>query len=123
MAVRALFRQEFDRFASAQSAALADLTHRAVEWFAEDAGVIFGAIAHHESDLNWSFIVLGRNDQDQFHTLYLDFGFWNCDEARRMLLAKMESLADGEPVLAPRSAESVEHPRTAVRSAFNRHDV
>jgi hypothetical protein len=101
MAIRAMFRQEFDRFASAQSA-LADLTHRAVEWFADDTGVVLGAMTHHESDLNWSFVVLGRNNLGQFHPLYLDFGFWNCDEARRLLFAKMETaLATGEHALAP----------------------
>jgi hypothetical protein len=89
MAIRALSRQEFERFASAQSA-LEDLTAKAVEWFADDSGLILGAIAHHRSDLNWSFVVLSRDCHASFRAKYLDFGFWNADEARRQLFLKMD---------------------------------
>src|SRR5687768_13931429 len=94
MAIRALFRQEFDRFSASQSV-LDDLTSKAVEWFADDTGAVLGAIAHHVSDLNWSFVVLGRNHHADFRAIYLDFGFWNADDARGVLFKKMESaLAD-----------------------------
>jgi hypothetical protein len=90
MAVRALSRQEFNRFSSAQ-ATLADFTSKAVEWFADDTGLVVGAVAHHESDLNWSFIVLSRDADRQFRPCYLQFGAWNVDEARRLLLASMRT--------------------------------
>jgi hypothetical protein len=101
MPIRALFRQEFDRVASSQGT-LADLTSKAVEWFADDSGTVLGAIAHHQSDLNWSLVVLGLDDQGRFRALYLDFGFWNCDEARQLLFAKMQTaVATGRPVAGP----------------------
>ena len=96
MAIRALFKQEFDRFSAAQSE-LEDLTSRAVEWFADDTGSVLGAIAHHVSDLNWSLVVLCRNHHANFRAIYLDFGFWNADDARCVLFEKMESaLAGGD---------------------------
>jgi hypothetical protein len=90
MTIRALCRQEFDRFSSAQ-ATLADFTSKAVEWFADDTGLVLGAVAHHESDLNWSYVVLSRDTKGQFRSRHLQFGVWNVDEARRLLLARMET--------------------------------
>jgi hypothetical protein len=106
VAIRALFRQEFDRFSSAQSA-LDDLTSRAAEWFADDSGAVLGAIAHYETDLNWSYVVLGRDHHGRFRPRCLDFGFWNCDDARRQLVAKMETaLATAIPLAAASSSRS-----------------
>ena len=90
MAIRALSRQEFDRFSSAQ-ATLADFTSKAVEWFVDDCGLVLGAVVHHESDLKWSFVVLERDAHSQFQPPCLQFGVWNVDEARRLLLAKMQT--------------------------------
>jgi hypothetical protein len=88
MAIRALSSQEFDRFRSAQ-ATLTHFTDKAVEWFTDDSSLVFGAVAHHESDLNWSFVVLDRGTDGQFRPRCLQFGVWNVNEARRLLLAKM----------------------------------
>jgi hypothetical protein len=90
MAIRALFRQEIDWFGTAE-ATLADLPSKAVEWFVDDTDVVFGAIVHHESVLNWSFAVLGRDNRARFRMIYLEFGFVTCDDARRLLFAKMET--------------------------------
>jgi hypothetical protein len=101
MAIRALSRQEFDRFTSAQPS-VAGFTSEAVEWLADDTGLVLGAVAHHKSDLNWAFVVLSRDRQGQFRPLYLQFGAWNIDEAHGLLLASMEAaLATGELELAP----------------------
>jgi hypothetical protein len=89
MIIRALFRQEFDRIVSKQSI-LKDFTTRAVEWFADDSGDFIGAIAHQESDLNWSIVILVRKPHANFRAHYLDFGFWNCDDARQQLFDTME---------------------------------
>lgn len=91
MGVRALTRQEFDRFASAQ-ATLADFTSTAVEWFLDDTGVVAGAVAHHGSDLNWSYVVFVRDTDRQFRPGCLQFGAWSADEARRLLLARMKTV-------------------------------
>jgi hypothetical protein len=105
MTIRALSRQEFDRFAVAQ-ATLSDFTVKAVEWFVDDTGYVLGAVAHHESALNWSYLVLTRDANAQFRPRYLQFGAWNVDETRRLLLARMElalpagdhgAAADGAP--------------------------
>ena len=89
MAIRALSRQEFDRFISAQPT-LSDFTSRAVEWFADDSGLVVGAVSHHASELNWSYVVLSRDANHPFRPCYLQFGAWNIDDARRLLLVRME---------------------------------
>lgn len=99
MAIRALSRQEFDRFRSAR-ATLALLTDRAVEWFADDTGVVLGAIAYDKSDLQWSFVVLGRDHDGEFRALDHDAGLRVLDDARRLLLERMASgVADRQPDL------------------------
>ena len=101
MAIRVLSQEQFDRFGSAK-AMLAGLTARAVEWFTDDTNTVFGAIAHHARDLNWTCVVLGRDDRAQFNVVYLEFGFRTIGNARRVLVSKME-VASGinEPVLVP----------------------
>ena len=36
-------------------------TDKAVEWFADDADGVLGAIAYHHVDLQWSLVVMGRD--------------------------------------------------------------
>jgi hypothetical protein len=88
MAVRVLTIQEFDRFRSGRSR-LARLTDQAVEWFADDAGAVLGAIAYHRFQLDWSFIVLARDSVGKFRAIARDTGLPDLGEARRLLVEKM----------------------------------
>jgi hypothetical protein len=72
MAIRTLSRQEFDRFRSARTTMARRLTDKAVEWFADDMGAVLGAIAYDEGDLDWSFVILGRDNHGQFCVLGRD---------------------------------------------------
>jgi len=103
MTIRALSQQEFDRFASARST-LADLTNKSVEWLWTTRASSW-AIARHDSDANWSLVVLVRDDDAEFHLRGLDFGLSNVDHARTLLFASMEAALDGK-ALAPTSAAS-----------------
>jgi len=97
MSIRALFRQDFDRFASTQPT-LAAFRVDAVEWFADDTGSVLGAVTHREADRPWSFVVWARDIHGQFAPLNLQFGAWNADEARRLVIARMRTaLLTAEP--------------------------
>jgi hypothetical protein len=89
-AIRALTRQQFDRFISAQPM-LADFLSRSVEWFIDDGGVILGAVTHHDSELKWSYVVLTRDPSGTFRPCHLELGVWNVDEARSLLLSTIET--------------------------------
>ena len=88
MAIRALSLQECDRFNSAR-ATVARHTDKAVEWFADDANAVLGAIAYHHFDLEWSFVVVGRDNHGQYRALDRDAGLRDLDYARRRLVEKM----------------------------------
>jgi hypothetical protein len=88
MAIRALTIQEFDRFRSARSV-LARLTSHAVEWFADDAGLVLGAIAYHQVLLDWSLIVLARDSSGDFRPVACETGLRDLGEARRLLVEEM----------------------------------
>ena len=90
MAIRALSRQEFDRF-GATCVTLHDPVHKAVEWFVDDAGVVLGAIVFHESARDWSFVNSIRDTHGAFRVLDVDSGLRSVDEARRLLSARMET--------------------------------
>jgi hypothetical protein len=89
MAIRTLSLQEFDRFRSARTAMARRLTEKAVEWFAHDAGSVVGAITYNERDLDWSFVILGRDNHGKFRALDRDVGLNALQDARRRLVEKM----------------------------------
>ena len=88
MTIRALSRQEFERF-SPTGAAPDDRNHKAVEWFADDAGLLYGTI---ESDLDCSFRIVRRDIHGKFHMLHLETGCRDVGHARRLLFEKMASV-------------------------------
>lgn len=101
MAIRALSQEQFDQFGSAKGV-LAGLTARAVAWFTDDTHTVFGAITHHARDLNWTCVVLARDERAQFNVVYLEFGFRTSNNALQVLVSKMEAAAGmNEPVLVP----------------------
>jgi hypothetical protein len=104
MAIRALSAQEFTRFNSAR-ATVARHTDKAVEWFADDAGTVFGAITYQQLDLAWSLVVLRRDHHGNFRALDRDAGLRDLDDARRVLVEKMAlRVATGDQVSSPRPA-------------------
>jgi hypothetical protein len=88
VAIRALSMQEFDRFGAGR-VSLNGLTHKAIEWFADDAGIVLGAIAYHPVNLEWSYVIMGRDIYGKFGALDLDTGLCDLDVVRRLLLEKM----------------------------------
>jgi hypothetical protein len=88
MAIRALSRQEFDRFGS-PNWTLARLTDHAIAWFADDAAPIVGAIAPHGSDRDWSFVILKRDRYGKVRALDLTFGIRDPEAARHRLFERM----------------------------------
>jgi hypothetical protein len=88
MAIRTLSLQEFDRFRSARTTMARRLTEKAVEWFAHDKGTVVGAITYDERDLDWAFVILGRDD-GKYRALDRDVGFDALQDARRLLVEKM----------------------------------
>jgi hypothetical protein len=89
VAIRTLSLQEFDKFRSARTAMARRLTAQAVEWFVDDAATVLGAIAYDARDLDWSFVILGRDTHGQFRALDRDIGLYDLDKARRLLVEKM----------------------------------
>ena len=99
MAIRALSLQECDRFNSAR-ATLAGHTDRAVEWFADDAGAILGAIAYDQFDLEWSLVVVGQDNHGTFRALDRAAGLRVLDDARLLLIEKMATALATAPLRA-----------------------
>jgi hypothetical protein len=88
MAIRALSKQEFERF-GLPSWTLARLTDHAIAWFADEAAPIVGAIAPHGSEFDWSFVILKRDHYGKVRALDLTFGIRDPEAARQRLFERM----------------------------------
>lgn len=100
MPIRAVSRQEFDRFQPTRLP-VADFPIEEVEWFADDDGIVIGVITRFSSDeSDWSIAVLGRDTKrGTFRAFDADANFGKLDSARVILLSKMEmALATGRRV-------------------------
>ena len=99
MAIRAVSRQEFDRFRPTRLP-IAGLAIEEVEWFADDEGIVIGVITRFSLDRDWSIAVLGRDTtRGTFRAFDADANFCRLDTARLLLFAKMEmALATGRKV-------------------------
>jgi hypothetical protein len=101
MAIRALTLQEFERFNSARATVARD-TDLAVEWFADDADAVLGAIAYHHVDLQWSLVVMGRDSHGTFRVLDRVARLDVLDNARCLLVEKMAmAMTTGREVALP----------------------
>jgi hypothetical protein len=88
MAVRPLSRQEFNRF-STEHAGLNGVKQRAVEWFSDDLGFVYGAILYEEAVPDWSIVTLTRDIDGRLRIFDLDVHLGSLDDARRLLVATM----------------------------------
>ena len=64
--------------------------------------LVLGAIAYHQSLLDWSFIVLGRDGGGGFRPIACDTGLRDLGHARRLLVERMAmALRTGDHVSSP----------------------
>jgi hypothetical protein len=89
MAIRTVSLQEFDRFRSGRNQWARRLTNKAVEWFVDDLRTVLGAIAYDERDLDWSFVILGRDTQNRLRVFDRGAGIEALQEVRRQLVEQM----------------------------------
>jgi hypothetical protein len=90
MTIRAISRQDFDSFVTSGDAS-ALVSRQAVEWYADDAGVVVGVIAYDESDFDSLVLVLRRDHAGTFRSLGTDVCLRDRDDARGLLLARMRT--------------------------------
>ena len=102
MAIRALSPRECDRFNSTRATVARYTDDKAVEWFADDTGAVLGAIAYHHADLEWSSVVLGRDNHGGFRALNRDAGLRVLDDARRLVVEKMTIALAAREQVSPR---------------------
>jgi hypothetical protein len=109
MAIRTLSLQEFDRFRSARTTMARRLTERAVEWFAHDTGSVLGALTYDERDLDWSFVILGRNTDGKFCAVDRHIGVEALEDARRLLVETMALAVPMVQTVSPHRPAADEH--------------
>ena len=70
MAFKSISRYEFDKLMPERSV-LEKFTGKQVEWFANDAKNVIGAVDHARTGATWSYVVMKRTERDVFRILEL----------------------------------------------------
>jgi hypothetical protein len=87
---RTICRSEFDNLFP-ERPLLESFTGELVEWFANEANNILGAIDHEQTAGTWSYVVLKTNQHGAFQVLSLNEGMKSRLDAETELFRKMEA--------------------------------
>jgi hypothetical protein len=94
--VNEISRATFDTFKPSRGPMVGFLIQERA-WFADQEGVVIGAVTFDVTDRDWGYVVLGRDDNKRFRAIALEHSLQSPIEARSRLLARMEEiLASGE---------------------------
>jgi len=91
MPIHSISRQEFDAYKPARAPGIEMLVEE-VEWFADERGVIIGALARDRTDHDWSYVVLGPDERGAFRGIEFRVNIDSLDAARESLLTKMREI-------------------------------
>src|ERR1035437_1111950 len=90
MALKAISRYEYDKLMPGR-AVLERFTGKQVEWFANDAKNVLGAVDHARTGGTWSYVVMKKNVRDVFRVLELKSKLASRAEAEVRLRRAMEA--------------------------------
>lgn len=93
MAIKQISVKEFDSFRPVRGPMVGTLIQER-EWFAEDGGVVIGAVTYDASDEDWGYVVLGRDQAGQFRGIDIEVSMDSAEKAKKALLAKMQQRID-----------------------------
>lgn len=98
MAIISITQSEFDAFKPSRSPLIASITEE-VEWYADSARTIIGAVSYDKTDSDWSYVILGRDERRSFRAIQAQSAIEDRETAKTQLqqaMAKVE--ASGQTV-------------------------
>lgn len=98
MAIKSITQSEFNAFKPSRSPIIAAITEE-VEWFADDADTIIGAVIYDKIDSDWSYVILGRDERGSFRCIGGDTTIADRETATTQLRGAMSEVeASGQTV-------------------------
>ena len=98
MAIKAITQQQFDRYSPARTPMIQMIAEEKA-WFSDDAMNIIGTILFDKSDMDWNWVMLGRDPKGSFRAIDTEASFKTQEEAEKSLKAAMSKVeASGESV-------------------------
>lgn len=96
MTTKPITKERFDALCRVKLPS-ADLVVDEVEWFSDDDERVLGIVVLDNTDEDWSWMVLGRDEAGLFRAIDLGVSIATREEARKLLMAKLlEHSATGE---------------------------
>jgi hypothetical protein len=109
MVIQPISRRAFDAF-NPDRPSMAASRFEEVEWFAERSRVVIGFVAQDRIRGDWTIGVLGRDEHGRFHEIdSTEERYAYQEDAREVLLTKMDSIARSGRQVFPRIYQGVEH--------------
>ena len=100
MAIKTITKVQFDAFSPARTPmATAIATEKA--WFTDDAGNIVGTVMFDQSDKDWNYVILGRDERGALRWIEGDSSFSSQDEAEQRLTAAMSKIEESGKTVFP----------------------
>ena len=85
----------FDRAAGAMSLPI----YEEIEWYKDTAGNLLGALVVDKVDKDFCYVVMGRDQNNEFRAIDFEVGAESISEAREKLITSMKQYeASGKPV-------------------------
>ncbi|MEO6751660.1 MAG: hypothetical protein ABIP85_07765 [Chthoniobacteraceae bacterium] len=98
MATKAITKERFDALCRVKLPSLDYLVNE-VEWFSDDDERVLGIVLLDNTDQDWSWMVLGRDEAGLFRAIDLGVSIATREEAKKLLMVKLlEHSATGESV-------------------------
>jgi hypothetical protein len=109
MVIQPISRRAFDAF-NPDRPSMAASRFEEVEWFAERSRVVIGFVAQDRIRGDWTIGALGRDEHGRFHEIdSTEERYAYQEDAREVLLTKMDSIARSGRQVFPRIYQGVEH--------------
>lgn len=100
MAIEKIQKSQFDLFNPGRTAMIQMLTEERA-WFADAKRNVLGTVLLDKIDNDWSYVVLGRDEQSDFRSIDMNANFATQADAESELLEKMRQYEEsGRAVFA-----------------------
>ena len=106
--IQPISRRTFDAL-NPERPSIAANRFQEVEWFAERSKVVIGLVAQERIRGDWMIGVQGRDEHGRFHEIESEEHIAHQEDAREVLVAKMDSITKSGRQVFPRVYQGVGH--------------
>jgi hypothetical protein len=70
-------------------------------WYVHEAGAVIGILTFDTADLDWGYVILGRDEAGEFRGIKVEHSMRSPREARQTLLEQMQQFVESGQTVFP----------------------